>query len=146
MAKNGDSKNKRRKKLVCVSGYFSPLHIGHIELFRKAKDFGDYLMVVVNNDEQQLLKKGKVFMNEKDRAAIISSLKMVDDVIISIDKDRTICETLKFIEPDFFVNGGDRTSKNIPEKKVCRALGIKMIFGAGKKIRSSSELLNNYIQ
>jgi len=138
--KGGDLNNKT----VCVSGYFSPLHVGHLDLFRKAKRMGGKLIVIVNNDKQQMLKNKKIFMTEDDRAKIVGSLKMVDEAIISIDDDRTVCKTLELVKPDIFVNGGDRTIRNVPETKICNKLGIKMIFGAGKKIRSSSELLSNY--
>ena len=131
---------KLKEKAVAVSGYFDPIHVGHLEMLEIAKSLGDRLIVIVNNDEQAKLKKGKSFMNERDRLKIVESLKCVDEAFLSIDKDKTQCETLKYLKPNIFAKGGDRTSKEIPESEICAELGIKIIDGLGKKIRSSSEL------
>tara|TARA_B100001175_G_scaffold202242_1_gene171727 strand:+ start:1700 stop:2104 length:405 start_codon:yes stop_codon:yes gene_type:complete len=125
-------------KIVAISGYFDPLHVGHLEYIKLAKKFGDKLVVIVNNDYQSKLKKGKSFMSESDRLEIVKSIIWVDDAIISIDKDGTVCKSIEFIKPDIFANGGDRKNKEIPESKICNNLGIKIIDGLGKKIRSSS--------
>ena len=125
---------------VAVSGYFDPIHIGHLEYLKMAKDLGDYLIVIVNNDYQSNLKKGKSFMNELDRVEIVKALKLVDEVFLSIDKDKTVCKSLEKLKPDIFANGGDRSTEEIPEVEVCVNFNIKMIDGLGDKIRSSSEL------
>jgi len=127
-------------KIVATSGYFDPLHVGHLECLELAKQLGDKLIVIVNSDLQAKLKKGKSFMNQEDRMKIISALKCVDDVFLSIDKDKSQCESLRYLKPDIFAKGGDRMSDEIPEAKVCRELGIEIVDGLGKKIRSSSEL------
>ena len=126
-------------KIVVASGYFDPLHIGHIEYLELAKKIGDKLIVIVNNDLQAKLKKGKSFMIEDDRMKIISSLKCVDETFLSIDTDQTQCKSLEKIKPDFFVNGGDRKNDEIPESEVCKKLDIKIVDNLGKKIRSSSD-------
>tara|TARA_A100001391_G_C4962350_1_gene250285 strand:- start:313 stop:720 length:408 start_codon:yes stop_codon:yes gene_type:complete len=125
---------------VVVSGYFDPLHVGHIEYLELAKELGTKLVVIVNNDYQCELKKGKSFMKEEDRLKIVKSLSIVDEAFLSIDRDRTVCNSLAAINPDIFANGGDRHVKEIPESVVCKELGIKMIDGLGNKIRSSSDL------
>ena len=89
-------------KIVCVSGYFDPIHVGHIEYFKKSKQIGDKLMVIVNNDDQAVLKKGKPFMKCDERIKIISELKCVDYVVKSIDDDRTVCKTLETVNPKPF--------------------------------------------
>ena len=127
-------------KIVATSGYFDPLHVGHLECLELAKELGDKLIVIVNSDLQARLKKGKSFMNEKDRLKIISALKCVDEVFLSIDKDKSQCESLKYLKPTIFANGGDRTSGEMPEIKVCKELNIQIIDGLGAKIRSSSKL------
>ena len=127
-------------KVVVTSGYFDPLHVGHIECLELAKQLGGKLIVIVNNDLQAKLKKGKSFMAEEDRMKIVSSLKCVDEVFLSIDKDKTQCKTLSYLKPDIFAKGGDRMSSEIPESKVCKNLGIQIVDGLGKKIRSSSKL------
>lgn len=127
-------------KVVCVSGFFNPLHIGHIRMFNEARKMGDRLIVIVNSDLQVGIKGSKLFMNEDDRAEIISNLESVDKAVISIDTDGSVCKTLEWLSPKIFANGGDRKADNIPEDKICEDLGIKMIFGVGgDKIRNSSD-------
>lgn len=128
------------EKVIVVSGYFDPLHIGHIEYFKLAKGLGTKLIVILNNDIQAKLKKGKSFMPLKERKQIIESIKYVDEVIISKDKDLTVCKTLKSINPTphIFAKGGDRFSYEIPEKQICNEKGITIVDGLGKKIQSSS--------
>ena len=127
-------------KKVAISGYFDPIHVGHLEYISLSKKLGDYLIVIINNNHQCTLKKGKHFMDENDRAKILEAIEGVDEVFISIDKDRTVCESLEKIRPDIFTNGGDRYNKEIPEAIVCKKYGIELLDGLGKKIRSSSDL------
>ena len=128
--------------IVAASGYFDPLHIGHIEYLELAKKLGDRLIVIVNNDAQAALKKGKSFMPLKERMEIVKALRCVDEVIASIDKDKTVCKTLEALKPDIFAKGGDRTADEIPESSVCKELEIKIVDGLGAKIQSSSDLVS----
>ena len=143
-------------KISIVSGGFDPLHLGHIELMKKAKSLADALIVIVNDDDFLIKKKGKPFMVFKERIEIIKSLKFVDMAIKCIDKDQTVCETLRGLascrtlivdkpyEKLLFCNGGDRTSgENTPEHDLCKELGVETVYGLGDKIQSSSWLLNN---
>ena len=127
-------------KVVATSGYFDPLHVGHLECLELAKELGDKLIVIVNSDLQAKLKKGKPFMDEKDRMKIVSAIQWVDEVFLSIDTDKTVCRSLEEIKPDIFTNGGDRHNTEIPESVVCKKYGIELLDGMGKKIRSSSDL------
>lgn len=128
-------------KIVCTSGYFNPLHIGHLRLLEEAKSLGEYLIVIVNNDEQVKLKGSKEFQDEQERMEIVKAIKYVDQVVLSIDKDRTISETLKMIRPTIFAKGGDSTLENTPELYVCNEMGTKVVFNVGgSKIQSSSWL------
>jgi len=131
-------------KTVVASGYFDPLHIGHIRYLREAKKLGDKLIVILNNDKQAKLKKGRSFMPVNEREEILKSLEFVDEVVISKDEDLSVCKTLEMLKPDIFAKGGDRTIDNIPEKEICEKFGIKMVFGVGgEKIQSSSWLIAN---
>lgn len=127
-------------KKVAVSGYFDPIHVGHLEYLKLAKKLGNKLVVIVNNNYQCVLKKGKFFMDESDRVEIVRCLKMVDEVFLSVDKDKTVCKSLEAIKPDIFANGGDRSKGEVPESFICKKYNIKMIDGLGEKIRSSSDL------
>ena len=133
--------SKKGKKVVVVSGYFNPMHVGHLEMLERAKKLGDYLVVILNSDYQVGLKGRVPFMPEKDRKKIVEAIRYVDEVFPSIDKDLSICESLKQVKPDIFANGGDRHQGEIPEASICRELGIDMVDGMGKKIRSSSILI-----
>lgn len=139
-----------KKKGIIVSGYFNPIHKGHIEYFNQAKALADELFVIVNNDSQRILKGSKEFQKEQERIFIVSNIKSVDHCILSIDKDRTVIKTIEKISQDFgqqydlnFANGGDQNNNTIPERPICDQMGISLIDGLGDKIQSSSWLLDN---
>ncbi|OHA17178.1 MAG: hypothetical protein A3G52_01620 [Candidatus Taylorbacteria bacterium RIFCSPLOWO2_12_FULL_43_20] len=141
-----------KKKIVCVSGGFDPLHAGHIRLIKEARRLGNALVVILNNDNWLLQKKKFVFMKEKERKEVLEALRNVDRVVISSHKkgtgDTSVSAELKRIKPSVFANGGDRKSeKDIPEAAICRKLRIKMVFNIGKggKIQSSSSLAKKVI-
>ncbi len=125
-----------------ASGYFDPIHVGHIEYLEMAAKLGDKLIVIVNNDNQAALKKGTPFMTEGDRLKIVSSLKCVDEVFLSIDEDPTVCRSLQAVSPDIFAKGGDRFVDEIPEATTCKEIGAEIVDGLGMKIRSSSDYYN----
>lgn len=142
-------------KRVIVSGYFNPLHGGHLDMIEAARDLGDYLIVVVNNDNAQILKKGKVILDEQNRSRLIQSLRLVDDVILSVDEDLGQAKTLRKIRelyPDdelIFANGGDRDPNKhaLPENEMqaCVDCHIKTVFGVGStevEKRDSSTRIN----
>ena len=138
-----------KKKAVIVSGYFNPIHKGHLEYFNNAKDLADELFVIVNSDLQRALKDSKEFQKEDERLFIVQNIKAVDTAIISIDKDRTVCASIEAIFETYgdqyqlgFANGGDQDNNSIPEAPICKELGIHLIDGLGDKIQSSSWLLN----
>ena len=136
------------KKAVIVSGYFNPLHKGHLELFEKAKEVGDILIVIVNNDKQREMKGSQFFQDQDERIKIIRALSIVDMAWISVDKDSTQNATLKLMVDKFygsmklaFANGGDQNNDTIPEAEICKMFDIELIDGLGDKIQSSSWLL-----
>ena len=132
---------------VVVSGYFDPIHVGHLEMMKLAKQLGDELIVIVNNDKQAKLKKKKPFMSEDDRLKIVKAIRYVDGAFISIDEDKTVRGSLQKVRRNYkeydiiFANGGDRSSDEIPESKVCKECDIQMVDGLGDKIRSSSKIV-----
>ena len=137
-----------KKKAIIVSGYFNPIHRGHVEYFNNAKTLADELFVIVNNDCQRELKGSKEFQKEDERMIIVSNIKVVDKAILSIDMDRTVCATIRMIVEKYghlfdlaFANGGDQSNDTIPEKPICKELGVTLIDGLGEKIQSSSWLL-----
>jgi D-beta-D-heptose 7-phosphate kinase/D-beta-D-heptose 1-phosphate adenosyltransferase len=138
----------KKEKAIIVSGYFNPLHKGHLELFKKAKSQADKLWVIVNSDFQRELKGSKEFMSDTERLEIVQSIKWVDYALVSSDRDTTQCYTLQQFHDMFsdrydlvFANGGDQNNDTIPEREVCERLGIELMDGLGDKIQSSSWLL-----
>ena len=139
------------KKIVITSGYFNPLHVGHMNLMREAKKLGDFLVVIVNNDEQVKVKGSMPFMGENERISIVKDVKYVDAVFLSIDKDLSIAESLKLVAQEYegkliFAKGGDRNFNNLPEseKLACKEFNITVVSNVGGgKVQSSSLLLNN---
>jgi len=136
------------KKIVAISGGFDPIHIGHVRMFKEAKALGDELVVILNNDNWLVSKKGFSFMPEEERKEIIEAIAGVDRVIITDhaigDSDRSVCRALLGIKPHTFANGGDRKPDGdpVPEVDLCNELGIEMVYnvGAGGKVQSSSWL------
>ena len=139
-----------KKKAIIVSGYFNPLHKGHIEYFHNAKKHGEKLLVILNNDNQRLLKGSKKFMDQEERMIILKELKVIDEVFLSIDTDKSVSNTIEKIYKEFsndfilfFANGGDQKNDSIPESLVCKRYGIKLIDGLGDKVQSSSWILKD---
>jgi len=140
-------------KIVIASGYFNPIHKGHIEYLEKAKELGDYLFVIVNNDIQAELKRGfPSFMEEGDRLAIVNALKFVDGSMLAKDKDGSVVKSIAdaysiLIKEEgateiIFAKGGDRFVDEIPESSICNKLDIDIVDGLGEKIRNSSDYIN----
>jgi len=146
------------RKVIITSGYFNPLHVGHINLIREAKKLGDFLVVIVNNDEQVKLKGSVPFMTEQERIEIVKDLKFVDEVFLSIDsfadgKEVPIPKSLENVAQKYpgeliFAKGGDRDINHIPwqEKEVCNKFDIKVITNVGgRKVQSSSWLIKKAV-
>ena len=130
-----------KEKIICVSGGFDPVHIGHLRMIQDAAQYGK-VIAIVNSDKWLMRKKGYIFMPFRERCEILEGLTAVTSTSYVNDKDDTVCEALARLQPDYFANGGDRKTENTPEMDVCDELNIKMIFGVGGgKIQSSSTLV-----
>jgi cytidyltransferase-like protein len=141
-------------RVVVISGFFNPLHIGHIDYISAARNLGDFLIVVVNSDKQVEIKGSVPFMDQDERLSIINNIKGVDRAVISIDDDGSVCETLRaefnrlqndpFFDEMIFANGGDRKEGGVPEDILTDELGIRMAYNVGgEKTQSSSSLIEN---
>ena len=142
------------ERAAIVSGYFNPLHLGHLQMMEAAHDLGDgYLIVIVNNDAQQEMKKGKVIFDEATRLRLVRALRVVDDAFVAVDTDGSVTESLRAVRAAYpstdlvFCNGGDRRDPNAmptTESAVCAELGIEMAFGVGgdDKTDSSTRVLH----
>lgn len=146
--------NRSLIRVGIVSGYFNPIHVGHLDLIERSREVVDLLYVIVNSDYQRELKGSKEFMSEGERMRIVGSVKGVSGVFLSIDRDRSVCRSLGMVydqvtraymgnELEFkFINGGDRSNGEIPESVICREMGIEILDGFGDKVQSSSWLLS----
>lgn len=137
------------RRVVLASGYFDPIHTGHIEYLELAKAYATRhdaeLVVIVNNDAQAVLKKGKPFMCEEERCAIVRALRCVDTVFLATDTDPSVCASIRALLSQYkvvaFAKGGDRFSSEVPEAKICAEAGVSIVDGLGLKIQSSSSLI-----
>lgn len=147
-------KINKKEIIVAVSGGWDPIHIGHVRLFKEAKKLGDKLVVILNNDNWLMKKKGFAFIPQEERKEIIESLRWVDRVVLTSHGpnpvDMSVCRELKELSPDIFANGGDRATKEnlpTPEVAICKEINCQMVFnvGRGGKVQSSSWLLGKFL-
>ena len=124
-------------KVVCVSGYFDPLHIGHIMYLKDARCLGDKLVLILNSDAQ---KKGRCRMSQDDRVILCESIRYVDEVVVSVDLDDTVCRTLRKIKPDIFAKG---VFVHETERAVCEECGIEIITNVGQQLHMY-DILNQF--
>ncbi len=137
-------------KIVIVSGYFNPLHGGHLDLLEGARSLADKVVVIVNNDLQQMALKGSIILDEQNRVRLMGALRLVDDVVLSVDSNESVVETLKMLADKYkgeeliFANGGERDNgRAAPETPICRELGIEMVYevGGNTKYDSSTRIV-----
>jgi cytidyltransferase-like protein len=136
------------ERIAIVSGYFNPIHIGHLRMIKSARELAPHLVVIVNNDKQQLLKKGRILMTEDDRHAIVAELRCVDEAFVAVDDDATVVASLRKVRDRhpaaelLFCNGGDRSDSGDPvpsaEADLAREIGLQMVYGVGGEQKSDS--------
>ena len=137
-----------RRSIIVVSGGFDPVLKGHLRMFRQASWLGHQVIVGLNSDDWLSRKKGKPFMDFGERKEILEAFRYINQVISFNDDDDSACDLIEKVDDMYdsdhkiyFANGGDRTTDNVPEMKVCEELGVEMIWGVGGgKIQSSSWL------
>jgi cytidyltransferase-like protein len=134
-------------RVSVVSGYFNPIHIGHLRMIKAAKELAPHLVVIVNNDRQQLLKKGRILMTQDDRLAIVAELRSVDEAFVAVDEDSTVVASLRRVREQhpeaelLFCNGGDRSSAgDVPsaETHLSEEIGLRMVYGVGGEDKADS--------
>lgn len=146
------------KKIIIASGYFDPIHEGHLSYLREAAKRGDELIVIVNNEKQTKNKKGFQAIPFLTRLLIVQDLYYVKHAVPSLDMDdQTVCKSIETLVADaissskeilefYFAKGGDRNIGNIPEKAICEKLNVKMLFNIGEpKKQSSSAIIQGII-
>jgi cytidyltransferase-like protein len=143
------------ERIAIVSGYFNPIHIGHLRMVKAARELAPHLVVIVNNDRQQLLKKGQIIIPEHERLELVAEFRCVDEAILTVDEDATVIRSLHVVRdlhPDadiIFCNGGDRSSADsLPpaEAETCAELRIEMRYGVGGSEKQDSSTRINALR
>ncbi len=139
-------------RVAVVSGYFNPLHVGHVRMMTAARALADSLVVIVNNDAQQLAKVGTIVQPVEDRIEIVRALRDVDDVVAAVDRDASVEETLALVRARYpkahvlFANGGDRSDpETVAEIATCRELGIEIVLGVGGRQKADASSRINVV-
>jgi len=135
---------------VAITISFDLLHDGHIDHIEEASKLGDWLIVIVDPSDFLIKKKGYELIPLEARLRVAESIRYIDEVVVSIDKDGTCAETLRMLRPDVLAKGGDRTPDNMPQNEidVCKDIGCKIVYEVGRKLNSSQILVKrafNYL-
>jgi cytidyltransferase-like protein len=142
------------EKIVIVTGGFDPIHSGHIKYIQAARKLGTKLIVGANSDDWLRIKKGREFMPWKERAAILESIRGVDEVWAFNDADNSARDLIRQIRNAYpkaqliFANGGDRVEGNVPEQDLQesdRLLSFAFGVGGEDKANSSSWILERWM-
>ena len=136
------------KRIVAIAGNFDPLHKFHLAHMKKARELGDKVIVIVQNDECVRRKNGYIVQTLRDRMALIEPYPFVDEVVANIDHDGTCAKTLRMVRPQIFAKGDDRNPDNMPKQEiaVCKELGILIVYGVGVKGASSRGIMRKVVE
>lgn len=131
----------KRTRVVAVAGGWDPLHPWHIRHMKLARKLGDWLVVIVDNDDNLIKKKGFAYYPQEWRIELLRDYSFINQIVLNIDHSGCCAETLNIIKPDVFAKGGDRTPDNMPEREiqVCREIGCRIIYGIGETGFSSTQ-------
>ena len=131
------------EKIILANGCFDLFHVGHLRYLIGAKQVGGTLLVALNSDRQTRLLKGsgRPFVNEQERAEIISGVRCVD--LVTIFDDPTVEGIVRAVRPDFHAKGTDYTADSVPEREIVREYGGRVVIVGDPKDHSSTKLISS---
>ena len=137
------AERSRGSKIVLANGCFDIVHAGHIRYLAGAKELGGFLVVGLNSDAQvkDLKGNGRPFIEERERAEIISAMRFVDAV--TIFEEPTVNELIDAIKPDIHAKGTDYTTDTVPERDRVRSYGGQVAIVGDPKDHSSTDLIES---
>ncbi|MEE9270484.1 MAG: adenylyltransferase/cytidyltransferase family protein [Candidatus Krumholzibacteria bacterium] len=130
-----------KRTVVLANGCFDPLHVGHVRYLYGASEYGDFLVVAINDDKSTRALKGprRPVMPAGDRARLVAQLEMVDAVLIFSAAD--VRRVLKTLLPRFHAKGTDYTKDTVPERELCRDIGIETVIVGDPKAHASRDIV-----
>lgn len=129
---------KDKSMSVLVSGCFSVLHAGHVELLEFASQFGS-VTVGLNSDNYMKKKYGDKFVPLLNRAYCLRSNRFVDKVVVFLEDEPS--RLIYKLRPDYYVRGPDYLGKDLPELDAIKDVGAKLVIHHAKKIHNASDLM-----
>lgn len=133
------------RTVVFTNGVFDILHVGHVQLLRRAKALGDLLVVGVNSDRSVRRLKGpeRPVNQERDRLALVAALDSVDHAVL-FDADHP-ADLIRALRPHIHVKGGDYAGKRLPEEAAVAEVGARTILLSLVAGRSTTRLIDRIL-
>ena len=135
-------KDNKEEVIVFTNGCFDIIHSGHLDLLKKARSYGDKLIVGLNSDKSITKLKGpeRPIIDQSERKKILSALEFVDEVIIFNEENPL--KLIKKLKPSILVKGADYTKEQVVGGEFVESYGGEIKLVELTKGKSSSKIIN----